>query len=419
MPHDAESEWHRRTPPTPRRTGRRGAGTSTLLLFVALGAVVAALLVVTTAVRGDRSADTAARGSTSTTAPPTSTSAPSSPSSSAPRPAPVVDACAEKVAALPLRARLAQLLVVGVDPRGPADALAAVRDQQVGGIFIGGDDVGLLSAGALAPVHAAASLPLTVAVDDEGGRVQRLDVLDGPLPSAREMAAELTPDQVRALAVKRGQALRARSVTTDLAPVLDTSGQPDRTVIGDRSFSANPDVALGYALAFAEGLHQAGVTPVVKHFPGHGNTSGDSHLGAVTSPPLDALLGADLLPYRELPRFGDVVVMVGHIDVPGLTNGVPATLSPQAYALLRGEFGFSGPAMTDDLGAMRAVTDRVGLPDAVTQALAAGADIALWSSGGRVAEVLDHLEGAVASGALPAPRVAEAAKRVLTAKHAC
>ncbi|MFE9747880.1 glycoside hydrolase family 3 N-terminal domain-containing protein [Saccharothrix saharensis] len=400
-----------------RRAHARRAGTSTLLLFVALGALVAASCAVVTSVGTDQASHTAALPSTASSQPSPSPS--SSSTSAVEPPPPVVDPCAAKIAAMPLRARLAQLVVVGVDPRGPEDALAVVRNEQVGGIFIGGDDVGLLSAGALAPVHAAAALPLTVAVDDEGGRVQRLDALDGSLPSARRMAADLSPDQVRDVARKRGLALRERGVTTDLAPVLDTSGQPDRTVIGDRSFSPDPNTALGYALAFAGGLHDAGVTPVVKHFPGHGNTSGDSHLGAVTSPPLDALRGTDLVPYRHLPEFGDVVVMLGHIDVPGLTGGVPATLSPAAYALLRGEFGFTGPAMTDDLGAMRAVTDRVGLPEAVTQALAAGADIALWSSGGRVTEVLTHLEGAVASGALPAARVDEAVHRVLAAKQVC
>ena len=400
-------------------TVHRRAATSTLLLFVALGALVAASLVVVAAVRDDRSTRPAALQPSSTSSATPSSSPPPSSSTTVEPPPPPVDPCAAKLAALPLRARLAQSLVVGVDPRGPADALAVVQREQVGGIFIGGDDVGLLSAGALAPVHAAAALPLTVAVDDEGGRVQRLEALAGPMPSARDMAAELSPEQVRAVAQRRGQALRERGVTTDLAPVLDTSGQPDRTVIGDRSFSPDPATALGYALAFAEGLHDAGVTPVVKHFPGHGNTTGDSHLGAVTSPPLDALRGADLVPYRHLPKFGDVVVMLGHIDVPGLTGGVPATLSPAAYALLRGEFGFTGPAMTDDLGAMRAVTDRVGLPDAVTQALAAGADIALWSSGGRVSEVLDHLEKAVAAGVLPAARVDEAVRRVLAAKQVC
>lgn len=389
-----------------------------MLLFVALGAVLAGSFAVVTSAPGDRSSTPAALR-TPSHAPSSSSTVPSSAEAQQPQPTPAPDPCAARIAALPLRARLAQLLVVGVDPSGPADALAVVQGEQVGGIFIGGDDVGLLSAGALAPVHAAAALPLTVAVDDEGGRVQRLDALDGSLPSARRMAADMSPDQVRAVARGRGVALRERGVTTDLAPVLDTSGQPDRTVIGDRSFSADPNTAVDYALAFAEGLHEAGVTPVVKHFPGHGNTSGDSHLGAVTSPPLDALRAADLVPYRQLPRFGDVVVMLGHIEVPGLTGGLPATLSPDAYALLRGEFGFTGPAMTDDLGAMRAVTDRASLPDAVTQALAAGADIALWSSGGRVREVLDHLEGAVASGALPAPRVDEATRRVLHAKQVC
>ncbi|MER5266015.1 glycoside hydrolase family 3 N-terminal domain-containing protein [Actinosynnema sp. NPDC002837] len=398
-----------------RRTGGRGLGTSAMLVVVAVGAVVAGSLAVVTSALSDRPTRPAALSTSSSTAPPS----PSPSSTTVEPPPPVVDPCAEKIAALPLRARLAQSLVVGVDPRGPADALTVVRNEQVGGIFIGGDDVGLLSAGALAPVHAASALPLTVAVDDEGGRVQRLEALDGSMPSARRMAADLSPDEVRAVARDRGLALRERGVTTDLAPVLDTSGQPDRTVIGDRSFSPDPNTALGYALAFAEGLHNAGVTPVVKHFPGHGNTTGDSHLGAVTSPPLAALRDTDLVPYRHLPRFGDVVVMLGHIDVPGLTGGVPATLSPEAYALLRGEFGFTGPAMTDDLGAMRAVTDRVGLPDAVTQALAAGADIALWSSGGRVGEVLDHLEGAVASGALPQARVDEAVRRVLAAKQVC
>nr|WP_231500177.1 glycoside hydrolase family 3 N-terminal domain-containing protein [Saccharothrix sp. NRRL B-16314] len=399
------------------RPGGGRAGTSTMLLFVAVGALLAAAMAVATSAPDDLTAGSAAPEPATSSVPPSTSSAERS--AEPPPPKPPEDPCAAKIAALPLRARLAQLVVVGVDPRGPADALAAVQGEQVGGIFIGGDDVGLLSADALAPVHAASALPLTVAVDDEGGRVQRIEAIAGPMLSARRMAADLSPDQVRALAHERGRALRERGVTTDLAPVLDTSGQPDRTVIGDRSFSPDPDTALGYALAFAAGLHDADVVPVVKHFPGHGNTSGDSHLGAVQSPPLDALRATDLVPYRHLTRFGEVVVMLGHIDVPGLTGGKPATLSPEAYALLRGEFGFTGPAMTDDLGAMRAVTDLFSLPDAVTQALAAGADIALWSSGGRVGEVLDHLERAVAAGTLPAARVDEALRRVLASKQVC
>ncbi|MEU4805506.1 glycoside hydrolase family 3 N-terminal domain-containing protein [Actinosynnema sp. NPDC023587] len=391
--------------------GRRGGpktGTRTLLVCTALGALLAAVL-------HDPGREV---GGHPVAAPALSPTAPVTTTTSAAPPPPPPDPCVAKVASLSARHRLAQLLMVGVDPRGTADALALVRGEQVGGIFIGGDDTGLLSGG-LDAVRGAATVPLQVAVDDEGGRVQRVDVLDGSIPSAREMAAAMSPDQVRVLARDRATALKNRGVSMDLAPVVDTSGQADSTVIGDRSFSADPAVAAQYALAFAEGLHEVGTTPVLKHFPGHGNTSGDSHRGAVTSPPLEVLRRTDLVPYRDIDRYGRVVVMLGHIDVPGLTNGLPATLSPEAYALLRGEFGFTGPAMTDDLGAMRAVTDRVDLPEAVRQALAAGADIALWSTGGRTGEVLDHLEAAVATGTLPATRVDEAARRVLSLKNAC
>ncbi|NUT97069.1 MAG: glycoside hydrolase family 3 protein [Saccharothrix sp.] len=383
--------------------------TRTLLVFAAVGALLAALVTCTgsnDAVPGRPQAAPVSTTSETTVPPTTATTTPPP------------DPCVVKAAALPLRPKLAQLLMVGVDPRGPEDALNVVRSEQVGAIFIGGDATGLLTGG-LDAVRGAATIPLVVAVDDEGGRVQRVEMLDGDMPSARRMAQDMSPEQVRALARDRSTALRNRGVTMDIAPVLDVSAQPDNTVIGDRSFSADPATAATYAQAFAEGLRDAGTMPVLKHFPGHGNTSGDSHQGAVTAPPLDALRQADLLPYRDIGRYGPVVVMLGHIDVPGLTGGLPATLSPEAYALLRGEFGFTGTAMTDDLGAMRAVTDRVDLPEAVRQALAAGADIALWSTGGRTGEVLDHLEASVAAGTLPAPRVDEAAKRVLAMKGAC
>ncbi|HEX2298090.1 MAG TPA: glycoside hydrolase family 3 N-terminal domain-containing protein, partial [Pseudonocardiaceae bacterium] len=114
---------------------------------------------------------------------------------------------------------------------------------------------------------------------------------------------------------------------------------------------------------------------------------------------------------------GADAVMVGHLDVPGLTGpATPASISPDALALLRNDIGYRGLVMTDDLGAMRAISDRMGLPEAVLQSLAAGADIALWTSGEQPGAVLDHLEQAVGSGALPQSRVDDAAQRVLLAK---
>ncbi|MFC0062888.1 glycoside hydrolase family 3 N-terminal domain-containing protein [Umezawaea endophytica] len=329
------------------------------------------------------------------------------------------DPCAPVVAGLSQRQQLAQLLQVGVKPENSEDAVAIVSAEQVGGIFIGGDATGLLTGGALALVRAVSKLPITVSVDDEGGRVQRIDAMDGTLPSARALVAANSPEQVRELAKTRGGQLRARGVTMDLAPVVDTSAQADDTVIGDRSWSADPVVARTYAAAFAAGLRDSGVQPVLKHFPGHGNASGDSHQGLVSTPPLAELKTKDLLPYQDIQAYGPVAVMVGHLDVPGLTDGTPATLSPAAYQLLRTEYKFDGVAMTDDLGAMKAVTNLVDLPEAVRQALAAGADVALWSSGGRVGEVLDGLEQALGNGGLAKERVADALHRVLKSKGAC
>ncbi|SDJ28436.1 beta-N-acetylhexosaminidase [Actinokineospora alba] len=334
------------------------------------------------------------------------------PAGATPRP------CLWRIAAMAPRARLAQLLIVGVDPTGPAQALAAVRDAQVGGIFLGGEATEMLVDGRLAEVTSAAVLPLTVAVDDEGGRVQRLDRLDGDLPSARDMARTMTEGQVRGLARDRAGRMRARGITLDFAPVVDISAAPAPTVIGDRSFSDDPATATRYAGAFADGLRDGGMLPVLKHFPGHGHGSGDSHKTAVRTPAL-ADLGGDLHPYRELPKAGPVAVMFGHLDVPGLTDGVPASLHAAAYRLLRDDLHFGGLTVTDDLGAMRAVSDRYDLPDAVLLALQAGADIPFWSSGARLAEVLDRLEAALRDGELAEGRVTEALERVLAAKSAC
>lgn len=329
------------------------------------------------------------------------------------------NACAPIIASLSQRQQLAQLLQVGVKPESADDAVSIVTAEQVGGIFIGGDAPGLLTGGALALVRAASKLPITVSVDDEGGRVQRIDAMDGNLPSARALVASNSPEQVRELAKTRGGQLRARGVTMDLAPVVDTSAAADNTVIGDRSWSADPAIARKYAEAFAAGLRDAGVQPVLKHFPGHGNANGDSHQGLVATPPLADLKAKDLLPYQDIQAYGPVAVMVGHLDVPGLTEGKPATLSPAAYQLLRTDYKFDGLVMTDDLGAMKAVTNLVDLPEAVRLALAAGADVALWSSGGRVGEVLDGLEQALANGGLTKDRVTDALHRVLKSKGAC
>src|SRR6478752_7158845 len=324
--------------------------------------------------------------------------------------APAPAAC--DVQSMPLRDKLAQLLMVGV--QNAADARSGVTDDHVGGIFIGSwTDLSMLSDGSIPDIATAAGpLALAVSVDEEGGRVQRLSSLIGSQPSPRVLAQTKSVDEVYQIALQRGQDMRKLGIPVDFAPVVDVTADADDTVIGDRSFGSDPATVTEFAGAYARGLRDAGLLPVLKHFPGHGHGNGDSHTGGVVTPPLAALQDNDLIPYRTLVAEGPVAVMVGHLQVPGLTGTDPASLSPAAYDLLRfvgyGGPPFGGVVFTDDLSSMAAINDRYGVSEAVLRALQAGADVALWVTTAEVPAVLDRLEQAVNAGELSQQRVDDA-----------
>jgi beta-N-acetylhexosaminidase len=353
---------------------------------------------------------------------------PSSTKVSTPTGAPAPSLCADP-AAVPAamkstRDKLAQLLMVGV--KDAADAKAVVTNHHVGGIFIGSwTDLSMLTNGALTELAGSAGpLRLAVSVDEEGGRVSRLKSLIGPAPSPRELAQTQTVQQVHDLAQNRGQEMKKLGITIDFAPVVDVTDAPDDTVIGTRSFGSDPNVVTAYAGAYAQGLRDAGVLPVLKHFPGHGHGSGDSHKGGVTTPPLSELQTDDLVPYRTLVKATPIGVMVGHLQVPGLTpDDLPASLSRDAVQLLRTGTGyaappFDGPIFSDDLSSMAAISDRFGVAEAVLRTLQAGIDVALWVTTDQVPAVLDRLDKALAAGELKMPDVDASLVRVAAMKGA-
>ncbi|MDD4867192.1 MAG: glycoside hydrolase family 3 N-terminal domain-containing protein [Mycobacterium sp.] len=340
-----------------------------------------------------------------------------------PAAAPAPPLCADPAAVpatMSTRDKLAQLLMVGV--KNADDARAVVNGSHIGGIFIGSwTDLSLLR-GPLADIAGhAGPLPLAVSVDEEGGRVSRLRSLIGATPSPRELARTETVAQVHDLAAERGKKMRELGITVDLAPVVDVSAAPADSVIGNRSFSADPATVTAYAGAYAQGLRDAGLLPVLKHFPGHGHGSGDSHSGTVTTPPLSDLQGVDLVPYRTLVTAVPVGVMMGHLEVPGLTGDEPASLSRAAVQLLRTGSGyrappFNGPVFSDDLSSMAAISDRFGVAEAVLRSLQAGTDVALWVTTDEVPAVLDRLEKAVSAGELAMPAIDDSVVRVATMK---
>lgn len=334
------------------------------------------------------------------------------------------DPACEKLAALPIRDKLAQLVMVGV--RDAADARAVVTDHHVGGIFIGSwTDLAILTDGSLKEIAAIPTgpLPLGVSVDEEGGRVARLSSLIGKSPSAKELAQTRSVEQVRELAAERARKMADLGITVDFAPVVDVvdADTDDDTVIGDRSFGSDPAKVTEYAGAYAQGLRDGGLLPVLKHFPGHGHGSGDSHTaGAVATPPLAKLQDNDLVPYRTLVTQEPVAVMMGHLEVPGLTED-PASLSPAAVNLLRTGTDYHGPAFdgvvfSDDLSSMAAITEHYGVAEAVLRSLAAGVDIALWVTTDEVPAVLDRLEQAVAAGDLKQEAIDASLARVAAVK---
>ncbi len=348
---------------------------------------------------------------------------PSSSTVSKPVAAPAPPVCTDPTAvpaALSTRDKLAQLLMVGV--QNADDARAVVNGYHVGGIFIGSwTDLSIFN-GPLADIAGSAGpLPLAVSVDEEGGRVSRLKSLIGSAPSPRSLAQTQTVQQVHDLAQSRGEAMKKLGITIDFAPVVDVTDAPDDTVIGNRSFSGDPNVVTAYAGAYAQGLRDAGLLPVLKHFPGHGHGSGDSHTGGVATPPLSDLQNVDLVPYRTLVTAAPVAVMVGHLQVPGLTGDEPASLSRAAVQLLRDGSGygappFNGPVFSDDLSSMAAISDRYGVAEAVLRTLQAGTDVALWVTTAEVPAVLDRLGKAVAAGELTMPAVNDSVVRVATMK---
>ncbi len=315
----------------------------------------------------------------------------------------------------PLEERAAAVLIAGLpgvttsaDPQ-----VAEVLDVGVGGVFVHRTNVESASqVGALvSELRARSRQPLVVTTDEESGRVSSFSAVLGATPSARRLAAERTPDEVREFARQTGVALAGAGIDLDLAPVADLDDGPSRATIGDRSFSADPATAARQAHAFAAGLADAGVRSTAKHFPGHGRAEGDSHLGETSvDASIEQLSTTDLVPFRDLVAAGVPVVMLSHVTYAALDPDLPATLSPEAYRLLR-DSGFRGVAMTDSLG-MGAVNLRWTEAEAAVMAVGAGADAVLSTDAGVARAMRDALVAAVQQSGLGEARLNEAAARM-------
>jgi beta-N-acetylhexosaminidase len=218
-----------------------------------------------------------------------------------------------------------------------------------------------------------------------------------------------------ALATDAGKALASElaglGFNADFAPATDVTAGPQDPTIGARSMSGNADAAASLGVGFAQGMLSAGLLPTAKHFPGHGSVAVDSHESLpVQKATVEQLRAKDWKPFQAAIDAGLPMIMTGHISVPALEPGIPASLSKPSYAALRG-MGFKGVAVTDALN-MGAVQKQFPDESAAPRALAAGADLLLMP--GDVAAAHAAVVSAVKSGTLPLPRLEEAAQRGVT-----
>ena len=330
-----------------------------------------------------------------------------------------------------LRRTIAGLLVVGFRGLtiGPADPIAGALADGLGGVVLFDRDQltgtrrNIASPMQLATLTASlrgrTSRPLLIALDQEGGTVARLNPSTGYPAFAGEAAigasgAAIAATWARAMA----GALRAAGVTLNLAPVVDLDSNPSNPAIGalGRSFSADPAVVTALARIEIEAHRAAGVLTTLKHFPGLGSATGNTDFGVVdvtaTWSPLE------LRPYADLVAAGLVdLVMSGNLVNGRIEEGRPASLSRATITgRLRGEIGWQGVVITDDLQA-KAITDRFGADEAVALAIEAGNDLLLFANqqvyvGDVTRRVVDAIVGYVASGRISETRINESAARV-------
>jgi beta-N-acetylhexosaminidase len=267
----------------------------------------------------------------------------------------------------------------------------------------------------VAALKRAAGRPLLVSIDQEGGRVARLRAQHGftELPPMRALGQTGDAALARQMGALLGRELRAVGIDQDYAPVVDVDTNPQNPVIGDRSLSREPAEVARLGAALAQGLQSAGVAACAKHFPGHGDTSQDSHIHLPRLPhSMERLEAVELLPFRALAQAGVASVMTAHVVFEALDPLRPATMSPAVMRLLRDQCGFDGCAISDDLE-MKAVAEHFPIDETVPAALGAGVDALLVCHTAALQNrAIDLARQAVERGGLTPARIQEAAARV-------
>jgi beta-N-acetylhexosaminidase len=323
-----------------------------------------------------------------------------------------------------LRRQIGQLLIAGFDGyRIPTELRALAREFGLGGVILFARNIQEPEQVADVAFEAARlvpDMPVWVSIDQEGGRVARLRAPFTEWPPmatlGRSGSEALAERFARALAAE----LKAVGVTLDYAPVLDVHTNPKNPVIGDRALAGKAEDVARLGRVIVRTLQAEGIAACGKHFPGHGDTSSDSHheLPLVEHPP-ERLREIEFAPFRAAIEAGVATIMTAHVLVPSLDETRPATLSPRIVSgILRDELQFEGVILSDDLE-MKAIAGQYAVPAAAVMAIGAGCDGMLICSGHHETQVaaLEAVIHAVEEGTVRVSRIDDALARQRRAKE--
>ncbi len=327
-----------------------------------------------------------------------------------------------------LEEQIGQLLMVGFWGITPSQEIVdLIQRYQVGNILLFSRNVRdarqvleLTQTLQMIAKEAGQRYPLLIAIDQENGIVQRLGEVVTIFPGNMALGAIGTEEMAYNVALATGHELKALGIDLNLAPVVDVNNNPANPVIGVRSFGEDPQQVARLGAAMVKGYHTAGILSCLKHFPGHGDTTVDSHLALPTIPySLERLAALELVPFRGGIEAGAEIVMLAHVAFPALTerDTLPATLAPTIVrGLLREQIGFNGVILSDCME-MKAISDTFGTERATVMALQAGVDLVLVSHHYALQQgSVEAIQAAIQTHELSSHILQQAAEHVLSLK---
>jgi beta-N-acetylhexosaminidase len=330
-----------------------------------------------------------------------------------------------QIAEMSLDEKIGQLVMVGVDGyTNDKNSRELIEKYRVGGFVLLGHNVKdteqmLQLINSLKETNSVNKIPLFLSIDEEGGRISRMPKDFVKLPTSKRIGEINDSSLSYQVGSILGEELRAFGLNMNFAPVLDINSNPQNPVIGDRAFGANPDLVTELGIQTMKGIKSQNVISVVKHFPGHGDTSVDSHIGLpIVNYDMKRLDSFELLPFYEAIKNQAHAVMIAHILLPKIDPDNPASFSKVIITdILRQKMNFDGVVITDDL-TMGAVVENYDIEEAAVESLKAGCDIILVCHDyEKEVGVINAIKTAVETGEISKDRMDESVYRILKLKE--